>query len=184
MRQKPRLLLLDAGAVIGAFACGGWEALCDAYHIVVPATVIGEARYYLDPGGNQQTIDLEPYIASGRIEVYEASAVELALTISTLHPTIRDRIHAGELEALTYLRLQVDKEGIAFISTDGVAIQVTHAFDAADCALSLDAVLRKCGITKELHHMYCDAFVAKHRQQGEILFLQGLLVSGPQRPGG
>jgi len=81
MRQKPRLLLLDAGAVIGAFACGGWEALCDAYHIVVPATVIGEARYYLDPGGNQQTIDLEPYIASGRIEVYEASAVELALTI-------------------------------------------------------------------------------------------------------
>lgn len=184
MRQKPRLLLLDAGAVIGAFACGGWEALCDAYHIVVPATVIGEALYYIDATGRQQSIDLAPYIATDRIERYEASALELAVTISTLHPYIRDRIHRGELEALTYLRLQPDKTGIAFISTDGVAIQATHAFDAADCALSLDAVLRKCGITKELHHMYCDAFVAKHRQQGEILFLQGLLVSGPQRPGG
>ena len=177
MRQKPRLLLLDAGAVIGAFSCGGWDALCEAYHVVVPATVIGEALYYMDASGCQQPIDLAPYIATDRIERYEASAFDLAVTISTLHPYIRDRIHPGELEALTYLRLQPDKTGIGFISTDGVAIQATHAFDAADCALSLDWVLRQCGITKKLEHMYYDAFVERHRRQGAILLLQGLLVA-------
>jgi len=136
MRRKPRLLLLDAGAVIGAFACEGWDQLCKSYHIVVPTIVIGEARFYHDSVGNQRPIGLDHHIESGLIERFEASATELATTIALLHPYIRDRLHAGELEALTYLRLLEEKSGIGFISADGAAIQATYAFDAARCALS------------------------------------------------
>jgi len=175
MRRKPRLLLLDAGAVIGAFACEGWDQLCKSYHIVVPTIVIGEARFYHDSVGNQRPIGLDHHIESGLIERFEASATELATTIALLHPYIRDRLHAGELEALTYLRLLEEKSGIGFISADGAAIQATYAFDAARCALSLAEALKRCGITKALERKYCEEFVRKHLAEGERLLVQGLL---------
>lgn len=178
MRQKPSLLLLDAGAVIGAFACGGWTQLCEAYEIVIPRLVVDESIYFRDVDGRTIAIDLNPYIANGSVDRYEADASEFALTREILHPFILDRLHHGELEALTYLRLREEKSAIGFISADGVAIQATHAFDAAECALSLDVALKRCGITKNLEWRYSAEFVRKHLAEGEKLLIQGLLRVG------
>lgn len=176
MTRKPRLLLLDAGAVIAAFACGGWDALCQHYEIVIPAIVIDEAHFFTDGEGNRNPIDLEPYLSSGAVTRFEADVLELAETSRRLHPTLRTRIHAGEQEALTYLRVE-GTDGVGFVSADGAAIEATHAFDAADCALSLDHVLRRCGVTKALEERHTDGFVKRHLDEGGRLLVQGLLLA-------
>lgn len=178
MRQKPSLLLLDAGAVIGAFACGGWTRLCNAYEIVIPRLVVNESIYFRDAEGRTIAIDLSPYIESGSIDIYDADVIEFALTKEILHPFIRDRLHHGELEALTYLRLREEKPDIGFVSADGAAIQATHAFDAADCALSLEVALERCGITKNLEWRYSAEFVKKHLAEGAKLLVMGRLRVG------
>ena len=40
MTSRPRLLLLDAGAVFQAFRVSVWGALCKTYDVVVPAIIV------------------------------------------------------------------------------------------------------------------------------------------------
>lgn len=172
MRRKPRLLLLDAGAVIGAFACGGWAALCAAYEIVIPSIVVAESMFFTDGDGRKHGIDLEPFLSDGRAVRYEADVAEFARTSAILSPELRQRIHAGEREALTYLRTE-ETEGVAFITGDGAAIEATVALGVAECAISLEDALRRCGSQKPLPAMLCDAFVREHIRRGGVLLAQG-----------
>ncbi|HVR73413.1 MAG TPA: hypothetical protein VMT52_03740 [Planctomycetota bacterium] len=40
MSRKPRLLLLDAGAIFEALRIEGWEALVRGYEVLVPSTIV------------------------------------------------------------------------------------------------------------------------------------------------
>jgi hypothetical protein len=49
MSGKPRLLLLDAGAVFAALRFDAWEALVAAYEVIVPSVVVRvEAIFYVN----------------------------------------------------------------------------------------------------------------------------------------
>lgn len=172
MQRKPQLLLLDAGAVITAFACGGWITLCEHYDVIVPSIVIDEVQFYRDAEGQRVPIDLQGFVDDGAITCYEATAVELGATDGMLHPALLDRIHAGEREALTYIRVK-GTERLGFVSGDGAAIEATVVFEAGHCATSLDAALRACGITKNLPHQHCDPFLKASLEEGNINLIQG-----------
>ena len=176
MRAKPRLLLLDAGAVIAAFQCRGWAALCAAYDIVVPSIIVAEAHFYPDADGRRQPIDLASLVASNTIQEYEAPLAEFARTAALLHPELRDRVHAGEQEALTYLRTE-PTDGVAFLSADGGAIEAAVALGVGDCAMSLEAALQKCGQTKRLPERHTEGFVRRKVQEGSIRLVQGRSVA-------
>lgn len=172
MRAKPRLLLLDAGAVIAAFQCRGWAALCDEYEIVVPSIIVSEAHFFPDPEGRRHPIDLASLVASNTIEEYEAPLEEFVRTAALLHPELRSRVHEGEQEALTYLRTQ-PTDGVAFLSADGGAIEAAVALGVGDCAMSLETALQKCGQTKSLPERHTEAFVRRKVQEGSIRLIQG-----------
>jgi hypothetical protein len=58
MSRKPRLLLLDAGAVFAALRFDAWEALVSAYEVVVPSVVVRvEAIFYLSREDERIEID-------------------------------------------------------------------------------------------------------------------------------
>lgn len=172
MKSKPRLLLLDAGAVIAAFRCRGWSALCASYQIVVPSIIVQEAQFFRDEAGKRQPIDLAALVEANAITEYEAPLAEFAATGALLHPELRGRVHAGEQEALTYLRTQ-PTEGVAFLTADGGAIEAAVALGVGECAMSLEAALQRCGQTKRLPEPHTEAFVRRKLQEGSIRVVQG-----------
>ncbi len=173
MPPKPRLLLLDNGAVIWAFKACAWDTLCNRFEIVVPSIIVRrEAVYWEDSEGHRHPIDLVAEAEAGRITEYEATMSELARTAALLHPELRARVDAGEREALTYLRTH-ETDGVAFVTADGAAIEASVALDVSETAMSLDAVLRSCGLTKVLPEHHRDGFVKRKIDDGGIRLVQG-----------
>lgn len=173
MPSKPKLLLLDNGAVIWAFKVRVWSALCDRFDIVVPSIIVRvEAVHWEDDDGRRHPIDLLAEVHSGRITEYAASIPELTVTGALLHPDLRSRIQDGEREALTYLRTH-RTDGVAFVTADGPAIEASVALDVSETAMSLESVLRSCGLTKTLPERHCDSFVQRKLRDGGIRLAQG-----------
>lgn len=171
MAVKPRLVLVDAGAVIHAHRCDGWAPLCHAYEVVVPAIVAGEATYFLDSERNRVSIDLAPDIASGRVILYESSIADFKLTSAALPAQLRSRIHDGELEALTYL-VTIGTADTAFLTADGGAIEATVVLGFSDVAMSLQRALQLCGVTKTLPYEHTELFVAEAKRRGGATLVQ------------
>ncbi len=165
MAAKPRLVLLDAGAVIHAHRCNGWALLCARYEVVVPSIVAGEAAFFKDSDGQRVPIDLEPDFVNGHIQRYEATVSDTAQTMSALPKELRGRVHDGELEALTYLRVNGTKD-LAFLSGDGGAIEATVVLGISDVAMSLQRALQLCGVTKALPREHTEEFIAEAKRRG------------------
>ena len=171
MAARPRLVLLDAGAVIHAHRSGGWAQLCTAYDVIVPAIVAGEASFFLDADNKRQPIDLSPDFVAGRVQQYQASVTDFAATVASLPDALRLRVHDGELEALTYLRT-VGTKDTAFLSGDGGAIEATVVLGFSNVAMSLERALQLCGITKSLPPEHTEAFIAEAKQRGGVTLAQ------------
>jgi hypothetical protein len=173
MPPKPKLLLLDNGAIIWAFKTQVWALLCERFDVVVPSIIVRvEAVHWEDGDGRRHPIDLAEEIRAGRITEYEAPLAELKATSALLHPDLRSRIQDGEREALTYLRTHETK-GVAFVTADGPAIEAAVALDVSEAAMSLESVLRCCGITKTLPERHRDSFVRRKLHDGGVRVVQG-----------
>ncbi|MDB4914676.1 MAG: hypothetical protein JWM95_2320 [Gemmatimonadetes bacterium] len=85
MAVKPRLVLVDAGAVIHAHRCAGWAQLCTAYEVIIPEIVVSEAAFYLDADRRRVPIDIAPDIVDGRVTTY-LEAQEFGLHAGTGAP--------------------------------------------------------------------------------------------------
>ena len=173
MPRKPRLLLLDAGAIFAAMRHDAWGALVEAYEVLVTATVVQvEAIFYVDREGHRQEIDLRIEVAEGRIGMVEVEAAEIAKVSARFSPEFRERLDAGELEGLAYL-VASDRNDLHFVSADGPAIQAVAMLDP-DCRVSsLEEVLDLCGHSKPLDHKFSRDFVRKHVQEGSVRKIQG-----------
>ena len=84
MPKKPRLLLLDAVAVVAAFEVGVWERLVAEYQIVIPSIVADEAHFYVKPPrtGHRYPIDLPAMEATGTIQICEVALGEIATLLA------------------------------------------------------------------------------------------------------
>lgn len=63
MPKKPRLLLLDAVAIVAAFRAGVWDQVVAAYEVVVSSVVMDEAHFYEDPQTGRRSAS-----SPGRVE--------------------------------------------------------------------------------------------------------------------
>ena len=119
-------------------------------------------------------IEMEPDIAQGRAVRYVASAADFKGTSAFLPPQLRNRVHAGELEALTYLRLG-NAHGVAFLTADGGAIEATVVLGFSESAMSLQRALQMCGVTKVLPYEHTEALVSEAKRRGGTGMLAPLL---------
>lgn len=167
---KQRLLLPDTMVVVAAMRHGRWTAMCQAYDVIVPSIIASETKFYDD--ANQKRIYVDcvssqtagkhsfrensgnagPTVSStgvsacqGDFTLWEAPVSEFAKTDSLLHPDLAVKVHDGEREAVTYLRLVDDETDVWFVTADSGGIQAAVAFGMGHCAVSLDQVLKKCG---------------------------------------
>jgi hypothetical protein len=169
MARRPKLLLLDAGAVFGALEHDAWDVLTDCYKVVVPTIVLEEVQFYVSrETGRRVDVDPGEWVSARRIERYEASAADLASTLSVINVPDGPEIHEGEAEALTYLRteMRASATDVAFVSADGAAIQATALLDLSHTARCLAEVLQAVGYSKPLAARYQRQFVDEHLQKG------------------
>src|SRR4051812_45897226 len=102
---RPRLLLLDAGALFGAFEQAAWDPLSSAYKLVVPSTVVRrEAEFYiLAETQERHELDLPSLVAAGSVTEFTATPADLAAALGRFREPFLSLIDAGEAEALAYL---------------------------------------------------------------------------------
>lgn len=124
MPKRPRLLLLDAVAVVAAFEAEVWEGLVAAYDVVVPSVVADEAHFYLKPPrvGRRHPIDLPAMEAAGSIRICEMGLGEIGALLARFDGSFSGRIHAGEAEALAYLASLDEDVDIRLVTSDKAAL--------------------------------------------------------------
>ena len=164
MSAKPRLLLPDTMVIHTAMRLQRWEPLCRAFYVVVPELIAGETKFFDDADRWRTYVTLESAPTAGRhrftvvqavggpavpdtvqggeFTLWQAPADEFGRTREMLHPDISGRVHEGEQEAVTYLRLADNPHTIWFVTADVGAIKATVALGFSNCPVSLDAVLK------------------------------------------
>lgn len=173
MSRKPRLLLLDAGAVFAALRYECWDALLDCYEVVIGAVVVRvEAIFYTSREGERIEIDLPAEVSRGRVREVEMSAQQLEEVRKLFTPEFRERIDEGELEAIAYL-LENPHEEIRLVSGDGPAIQAVAMVDDDSRAMSLSEALEYCGQTKNLPDQFSRNFTRRNLAEGSTRRIQG-----------
>ena len=125
-----------------------------------------------NPGAPPVSVTPDP-IAAGKFEVWSASTSDLGQTDAMLHPSLRERVHVGEREAVTYLRLHPELEDVVFVTADVGAIHATVELDRSECAMSLETVLAKCGQSIALDYEYTAGHVTDCVRDGQARKLQG-----------
>jgi len=146
MSGKPRLFLRDAGPVIGLHELGLWHDVLQRAEVIVPSIVADkEAGYWDDHNGARRPIDLRADAAAGYLQVASADAAEVAEVLRRFDVVMRERVDAGEAEALTILdRCEDHKPELC--TADGAAVRAACLLGFADRIISLEAMLRRIGL--------------------------------------
>jgi len=155
--HKSRLLLLDTVVIIEAFRIGIWKHLVQSYNVLVTNTVVSETLYYFDNKNIKVQIDLEPFISRGTISCINITSSETEIFIRKMGPDYAERIHAGELELLTYLDKTEDTH-LMICSADKIIFMTIGKLLKSSQGLSLSEVLTKVGIKRKLEDHFCKGF--------------------------
>ena len=174
MSGKPKLFLLDAGPVIGLHELGVWEALTERAEVIVPAIVADKEAHFWDDGeGVGRVIDLRADAAAGRLRIAAVDATEVAEMLSRFDPIMRERIDAGEAEAITLL-CQATDDPPEFCTADRAAVRAACLLGHSSRIVSLEGVLRRVGLDPPvLAAKYTDKRVREWVTEGQQMRLRG-----------
>lgn len=182
MPKKPRLLLLDAVAVVAAFEAEVWDRLVTQYEVVVPAVVVDEAHFYEKPprSGRRYPIDLAAMEGTGAIRVCEMGHGDIAALLARFDRSFSTGIHAGEAEALAYLASVDEEVDIRLVTSDKAALFAVALLDLGHRSMCLADALRACGLSKRLEAQHEAAYHRACIAEGNQMRIQG---RGLARPG-
>jgi len=166
-----QLVIIDANIIIKAFEIGVWEALISRYRITILSTVVSEVKFYEDSEGHRQNIDLTPWVTSEQIKIEDIPLQDVKDFIAQTDKSYYDRIHPGELESLAFLFK--NKDTYLITSADHIVYKTLGRFNMGEKGLSLEAMLKQIGLTKNLSLQYTEKFRVDCTNQGGIDFVYG-----------
>jgi len=174
MSGKPRLFLLDAGPVIGLHELGLWHEVLQRAEVIVPSIVAArEAAFWDDRDGLRRPIDLRAEEAAGCLRIACADAAEVAEVLSRFDVVMRERVDAGEAEALTILQRWGDEKP-ELCTADGAAVRAACLLGSASRVVSLGGMLRRVGLNPPpLAPRYRERKVPRWVAGGRRMRLQG-----------
>ena len=172
MPKKPRILLLDAVAVIGACEVGTWLRLVTEYEVLVSPIVMREAHFYDDPqSGRRQPIDLAAMVQEGTIRECEIALAETYALLGRFDRTLS--LHLGEAESLAYLVSVDDETDIQMITSDTAALKAIGLLDLSHRSICLGDALRAIGLNPRLEAQHETAHHKRYIGEGIQMRIQG-----------
>lgn len=166
-----RLWLLDADVVIDLLSMGIFDLLTARFTVHVSSIVAGEVKFFRKSGQKVPVDFRSVYVDSGKVAVLDADDAEVRGVLEAI-PAIRaSLLHSGELESLAIL---CREEDLTFCTCDGAAIQALPFLDLAERAVSVEKLLRSCGLTPgKLEEKHRDRHLKDNLATGSRERLQG-----------
>ncbi|MGD0093975.1 MAG: hypothetical protein ABSE73_29045 [Planctomycetota bacterium] len=172
MNKKFKLLLLDTGIVIGLHDLKLWDQVVEACEIILPETVVEEAKFCGKSAEYQEDIDLAPAINAGRIKTISVDTNGLEAFRLQFDPTYLERLDPGETEALAYLTTHA--ETCLVCSADAIVFKVLGRLHRGEQGISLEAILSRIGFGRKLEEWrFTEAFRQRYTKEGQTDMLTG-----------
>lgn len=170
---KFKLLILDAGVVIRLHELGIWQQVLDQCDVHL-SRIVAEKEVLFEPddeGGYGDDIDLSPDINNGKVLVFDVAASELKSFRDQFDPLYLGDLDDGEAESLAYMVQQTDDFLIS--SGDAIVYRVLGNLGRSDQGISLEEILQKIGLGRQLEWAYSKAFREKYTNDGAADMIQG-----------
>ena len=167
--KRFQFLLLDAGPIIKLFELGIWDKFIEKCNVTVSRTVADEARY-ASQEFEDVCIDLEPYEQQGLIRFIDLDSSAVKVFQDKFSSRYKVDIHAGEKETLAYLCQS--SEAWLLCTADKAGYRVLGLLGRAEQGVSLEEVLRKIGLLRNLKWEYTKKFREKYTRVGRIDSIQ------------
>jgi hypothetical protein len=163
--MKPsRCLLFDANIVIALFQFRLWQEVVSRCELVLAETVVDEADFFVDENGVEHKIDLQPFIAAGRVKVVAVVASQIGAFRGRFDNLYVQRLDDGETESLVYC---LDAgEPYQLCSSDGIVFRVLALLDRSEQGVSLQELLDSLGLSRALEYQYTKSFRDDQRARG------------------
>lgn len=162
--KKLRLLLLDACVVIRLHEWGIWERIVERCEIVLPESVVSESLYF-EADQRKVSIDLEPAVKAGLVEVVRPSASAVQAFLDRFTPAYRGVLDAGEAECLAVLAGSA--EPCLVCSADAIVPRVLGCLRREDQGLSLEELSERCGLGRKVPAEYGKKRFAESVKRGQ-----------------
>ena len=162
---KFQFLLLDTGVIIGAHELGIWDSLITQCTITITSTVKQEADFWYDNHGERHEINLDNDINANKINCVDIPYSQVSDFCKKFGPTYLDRMDPGEADSLAYLTFS--KEHWIMASTDSHVFKVLGYLGFCDRGISLEEILQKVGLGREVDWKYSIGFRKKYTLKGE-----------------
>jgi hypothetical protein len=170
--KKLSLLLLDANVVIYLFELGMWDKLVQSCGICLARTVVAESAFFEDEHGKRHDIDLNDYIATNAVNVFDAQPQDMKAFLERFDPVYLEKLDAGEAESLCCLLTATDEMRIC--SADKIVFRVLGNLDRSEQGLSLEEAFDVVGLRRGVKACFGKAYRQNWTRKGVEERLQGL----------
>lgn len=170
---KHRCVLLDANIVIEAHALEIWTDLKEKYDLVIPSiVVIDEVRYFRSSKRVSKPIRLGEEVTTGEIFQLTATVEEYAEINRVFASWFIQALDPGETEALALLRANRAPDA-CFCTSDGPAIKALAMLGLSDLGISMEILMKKIGLTKNLRRQFSEEFFRVNIRLGQTNRITG-----------
>jgi hypothetical protein len=171
--KKFKLLLLDANVVIELFRLGIWDEVIERCDVHLARTVAeDEAHFFAADDGQRHDFDLQPYINTNRITVFDVTVGEAAAFRNQFDPVYFERLDPGETESLVHF---LGLAGECWIcSADKIVYRIIGGLDRGEQGVSLEEVLQQTGLGRGLLVQFTKEFRVKWTRKGFEEHMRGL----------
>lgn len=169
-----KCVLLDANIIIEAYRLGIWEKLVENCEISVSSIVARDEALFWSrkEGGIPEEINLQILISGGKIKEFSASDTEMGTFLNKFDSVFVQGLHAGENEALALI-MHGKIIDTFYCSADATAIQALAMIGCSELGISMEAMMKKSGITKRLRRHYTDKFFKDNIKIGRQNLITG-----------
>lgn len=179
--KKFRLLLLDANVVIELFRLGIWDHVVERCDIHLARTVAeDEAHFYTTDDGQRCDFDLQPYVESGTVTVFDVPLGEVEKFCGQFDPVYFDKLDPGETESLIHFLALTGECWIC--SADAIVFRILGSLDRGENGVSLEEILQQTGLGRSLRVQFSREFREKWTRKGFEEHLRGLGLKKPKGP--
>jgi hypothetical protein len=174
MSTKPLLVLLDADVIIELHRVGAWNALLQRYRIGVFEIIARrEVMFWKNERGERVDIELNEYEKTGLIQIHSASIPDLQGTLQAFSADMRDRLHSGEIEAISVLRRLCSCQEALFCTGDRKACEAVVLLGLSENGISLERLLSRAGLKKPIRMHFTESRFKKIQETASVQRITG-----------
>jgi hypothetical protein len=169
---KLKSLILDAGVVIRLHELDIWQQVVEKCELHL-SRIVAEREVLFQPGDEQaygDPIDLQPFISTSKIEIFDVTINETVDFRNRFDPTYADDLDDGESESLVYMLHS--EAGFLISSGDAIVYRVLGNIGWGDRGISLEEILETLGLRRTLDWPYTKSLREKYTQEGRVDSIQ------------